>query len=337
MTLVDLNNSGTPPRATLGRLELRYPPLPQTLMEAMDLMEHPEKLEVGPVTEMVQRDPIVIARLLQIVNSSYYGLHHSIGSAERAVIMLGPVAVTGIVVGMNMLKLNAALQGDASDCFFKLIRHSVATAFLTRHLIEGPPRVDMGAAPRAHSRLGVSFTAGMLHDFGKIILVYNRPEEAVGFYAEGALERQIDLGDERELEQLLFGYDHTEAGEFVARKLNFPDLLIDIIRLHHDSEALQGRQDTHRLLRAVTAANLAAKAMGYAFSTEMTWEEIAENPVWSLILERERGRRDGIIGIMSEIYGLQEHLDTYVNSMISGPESATPPKQDASPPAEAAG
>src|SRR5690606_24720807 len=138
---------------TLQRLELRCPPLPQTLLEAMQLIERPEKLEVGPVTEMVERDPIVIARLLHIVNSAYYGLRHSVSSAERAVVMLGPVAVAGIVVGMNMLKLRTTLQGPAAETFRRLTRHSVATAFLTRHILEGPPRERPLSHHRASARM----------------------------------------------------------------------------------------------------------------------------------------------------------------------------------------
>ena len=67
-------------KATLGRLELRCPPPPQTLLEATKLIDEPEQLEVGPVTEMVQRDPIVVAKLLHIVNSAYYGLRRTINS-----------------------------------------------------------------------------------------------------------------------------------------------------------------------------------------------------------------------------------------------------------------
>ena len=94
------NSSPKTTKATLGGLELRCPPLPQTLLDATKLIDEPEQLEVGPVTEMVQRDPSVVAKLLHIVNSAYYGLRRTINSVERTVVMLGPVAVTGIVVGM---------------------------------------------------------------------------------------------------------------------------------------------------------------------------------------------------------------------------------------------
>lgn len=312
---------------TLSRLELRCPPLPQTLVEAMDLIEHPEKLEVGPVAEMVQRDPVVIARLLHIVNSAYYGLRHSISSAERAVVMLGPVAVAGIVVGMNMLKLRKAIDGPVEASFNSLIRHSLATAFLTRHLLDGSPRDRTAYARQNPNRIGVSFTAGLLHDFGKIILVFNYPTEAVEFYQKQTLIKHVEDPDLRVLEQLLFGYDHTEAGEFVARKLNFPDLLVDVIRLHHEPVYPTGTTESDQLLRATSAANLASKAMGYAFTQAVSWEEAARNEIWTLLIENDLRHMADTELLIAEIAGLQEHLDLYVQNMMSGPPPEAEKKQ----------
>jgi len=286
-------------------------------VEAMNLMERPEQIEIGPVTEMVQRDPVVVARLLHIVNSAYYGLRHSISSAERAVLMLGPVAVTGIVVGMNMLKLKSELDDAGAQCFQKLIRHSLASAFLTRHLLEGKPRELTPATARRSARVGASFTAGLLHDFGKIILVYNHPREAVDFYHRRNLDFQVSDQDERQLERLLFGYDHTEAGEFVARKLNFPDMLTDIIRLHHASEHLDGQGETHRALRATFAANLASKAMGYGFTSETMWDTVTINPVWEQLIRYDLRHHSYTEHLIEEIKNLQQYLDEYVGTMLA--------------------
>ena len=305
-------------KATLGRLELRCPPLPQTLLEATKLIDEPEQLEVAPVTEMVQRDPVVVAKLLHIVNSAYYGLRRTINSVERTVVMLGPVAVTGIVVGMNILKLNSILDGPAGRCFDRLIRHSISTAFLLRHLLEGMPRQRKGKANAG--RVGVSFTAGLLHDFGKIILVYNYPEEAVALYEERTLDEQLHEPDVRDLEQLVFGCDHTEAGEFVARKLGFPDSLTDVIRLHHSADEPSGNPDTDRLVRATAAANLASKIMGYAFDRTVDWDTALADPIWQQIIEQDLPQLETPNVLIEDLLNQQEHLDLYVSAMITRPE-----------------
>lgn len=309
------------PRRTLRGLELRCPPLPQTLVEALDLIDKPAQMEVGPVTEMVQRDPIVVARLLHTVNSAYYGLRHTISSAERAVVLLGPVAVAGIVVGMHMLKLRSILESPAGASFHRLIRHSIATAFLTRHLVEGTPR-DRSASRNRPARIGVSFTAGLLHDFGKIILVYNFSEEAVALYDQETIGQHVAAPDEREMEQLLFGCDHAEAGEYAARKLNFPDLLTDIIRLHHEPERPSGNADTDRLVRATAAANLASKAMGYAFTKASSWEQCADDPIWSLVAQHEPYRYPTPEAVIADLQTQQEHLDQYVEQLMESSQAA---------------
>ena len=307
-------------RPTLSKLELRCPPLPQTLVEAMDLIDRPEQLEVGPVTEMVQRDPVVVARLLHVVNSAYYGLRHTVSSAERAVVLLGPVAVAGIVVGMNMLKLRGAMTEATLQCFTKLSRHCLATAFLTRHLLEGPPRERTPHARRSPARVGVSFTAGLLHDFGKIILVYNFPDEAVRFFGEDALQQQVAGADRLELEQLLFGYDHTEAGAFVARKMNFPDLLTAVIHHHHDDPDAPddaASPEAARLIRAVRAADLAAKAFGFGFEFDLSWETCAEAPIWDRLARLDLPHHGSTNALLDNVAQQRDHLAAYVEGMMT--------------------
>lgn len=311
-------------RTTLNQLELRCPPLPQTLMEALELMHRPERLEVRPVTEMVERDPAVVARLLQTVNSAYYGLQRSISSTRRAVVMLGPVAVTGLVVGMNMLKLRSIMEGPAADCFMRLVRHNIATAYLARHLYDKLPAASSDL-PDAEL-VGDPFTSGLLHDFGKIILVYNSPDEAIALYEERSIEKEVHEPNIRQMEQLLFGYDHTEAGEYAARKLNFPDILIDVIAQHHTVEALERDDATGRMLRAVTGANLATKAMGHAFSKPISWEECMTHPVWEAMLTHDLPETDDHDHLRDVIRIEQDSLDAYV-AHLSYPSGSLPPLQ----------
>jgi len=301
--------------STLSHLELRSPPLPHTLVEAMDLINNPDQLEMDPVTTMVERDPIVVARLLQIVNSAYYGLQRSIDSVDRAVVMLGPVAVTGIVMGMNMLKLRNALEGPAARSFVKLIRHCIATAFLTRHIAEGPPRAYPDHTRQQARRIGASFTVGLLHDFGKIILVYNFPREAVELYERQTVADQVTSTDLRELEQLLFGFDHTEAGEYVARKLDFPDALTDVIRYHHDLDRTSENCETDRLIRATAAANTASKALGFAFTNSIRWETCTSDPIWDKILTPEFPQYQSAEMLFDDLRAQHDQLHEYVQNL----------------------
>ncbi len=296
-------------QTTLRRLQLRCPPLPQTLMEAMHLMNEPDRMEVRPVTDLVQRDPAVVAQLLHMVNSAYYGLRRTVECAERAVVMLGPVGVVGIVVGMNMLKLRGLMEGPAARCSHRLIRHSIAVAYLTRHLLESSP--DGHRAPR---RGGIGFTAGLLHDFGKLILLHSFPEEAVGLYEKRTLADHLEAQNRRQFEQLLFGCDHTEAGEYAARKLGLSDTLTYVIRLHHRPDATTNDAATDGLVRAVACANLAASALGYAGTQRIAWEACGEDPAWALFAP---GREDVVL---DDLCAQQEPLDAFVTAMSAAGE-----------------
>jgi HD-like signal output (HDOD) protein len=309
----------------LSRLELRCPPLPQTLTDALALIHRPERLEVGPVTDMVERDPAVVARLLQTVNSAYYGLEHPVSGTQRAVVLLGPVAVTGLVVGMNMLKLRSIMEGPAANCFLRLVRHNIAVAYLARHLYEDLPARP--AVPANDAFAGDAFTSGLLHDFGKVILVYNFPEEAVALYEDGSIEQEVHEPDHQQMEQLLFGYDHTEAGEFAARKLNFPAAIVTTIALHHDGDAMGNDGPQGRMLRAVTSANLAVKAMGHAFSKPIDWDACMAHPVWALMLERDLPEVEDARHLRDAIRIEQDSLDAYVEHLTQA-DGALPPPLD---------
>lgn len=248
-------------KGTLGRLELRCPPFPQTLLEAVEMIDRIEEVEVRPVVRMVERDPILVAQLLRTVNSAYYGLQRAITSPERAVVLLGPVTVVGLVAGMSMLRLRPLVTTGTSEISGRIIGHSLATACFARRIVEQTPGHVAQRAFPVLTRSGAAYTAGLLHDLGKFILLYNYPDEAATLYREGGLGESVVTEDAREQERLLFGCDHTEAGLVAALHFQFPDALADVIRLHHAPEARRGEgvdPATACLLRATAAASAAA-------------------------------------------------------------------------------
>lgn len=307
-------------RPPLGSLELRCPPLPHTIIEAFDLIDHPEKMDVMAVTRMVERDPSVAARLLQNVNSAYYGLRRTITSVERAVVLIGPVPVTGIVVGMNMLRLKSVVSMTAAETYTQLMRHSLASGFISRHLEEGPPG-SRRLPPHGAQQFGIAFTAGLLHDFGKIILVYNYPDQAVALYDGEALRQHVDEPDLTRLEALLFGCDHTEAGEYAARKLNFPELLVSVMRYHHrdahEAPPLDPPGQVAEVIEIVQAANLAARALGYGFSTPLSWADCIADPLWERLCRLPQIGFEDPQELLNDLYLQRHHLEAYVEPLAT--------------------
>ena len=129
--------------------------------------------------------------------------------------------------------------------------------------------------------------------------------------------------DETEIEQLLFGYDHTEAGEYVARKLNFPDQLVDVIRLHHEPKTSTGSPETDRLVRAVSAADAAARAMGFAFTRPMDADDVRNLPVWEKIASLDVRNFSTGYHLADDVLGLQSELEEYIR-LMGAPQPAAP-------------
>ncbi|MDX1531780.1 MAG: HDOD domain-containing protein, partial [Rhodothermales bacterium] len=237
------------------------------LAAAHALAERPAALSVRRVVALVERDPLIVAQLLQQANAAYYGLRHRVSSVERAVVLLGPVAVVGQIVGMGMLRLRPVADGPAGPLFLRVVQHSVATAYLARYLLCALPRAlrpngpdGAPALPPPPLREG-AYTAGLLHDLGKLLLVYNAAAAAAAFYEADALAAHVTVGDPREMERLLFGCDHAEAGSYAALRLGLPDPLAHVIASHHAPARAQGSEG--RLVRAIAAADAAAAAFGY--------------------------------------------------------------------------
>jgi len=266
---------------------LRLPPLPQTLAEILKVLHAPGAPTAEDVAAVIRRDPAVLTCILKHINSAYYGLRRSVTDIDRAVHMMGPKTAVGTVVSLCLLEIDELMDGPAGPCVRNLLRHSEATAFLTRYLLrEAPPREQESADERSSAKSD-GFTEGLLHDFGKLVLIYNYPEKAVSLYKNRVFQDYLAETDQRTLEQLVFGYDHTEAGGYAASEMNFPQGLIDVIRYHHDLDEAQGRTGAMETLKAVGAANRSTKAMGPSFAgvhptdIKLDWETCADHPVWS--------------------------------------------------------
>jgi HD-like signal output (HDOD) protein len=122
--------------------------------------------------------------------------------------------------------------------------HGVATAVIAEQV--GQRRYE---GPQSHL-----YTAGLVHDVGRLGLLLSGADYA------GLLAREFrSLDEASRLEQSLFGVDHAEAGAFLAKSWNFPPLLCNCIRQHH--ETINGHED--ELIRITQAACALATDLGY--------------------------------------------------------------------------
>lgn len=293
-------------------LDLRCPPLPQTLMLAAELSNQAEPPELEQAVQLVEKDPVAITRLLKIVNSAYYAQRGTITSIPRAVLILGPSSAVGIVMSMSMLELRSALDKTTAVPFVNLVRHSVATAFLAQRLIHRDPAYD-SEMPAYTELAGTAFTAGMLHDLGKLVLLYNHPGKAVAFYVSSAGLGPNPLDAERKA----LGFDHVAAGSFLTRSLNLPVALTEAISYHHDPLTADGKPIFFKkLLYAIVCASKVASSMGYAFDRPLTWEHCMSDPIWDIITEERVYEYASAPIMIEEMVDAKARLDSYLDSVF---------------------
>lgn len=190
------------------------PTLPSVLTRILDTIFDPgtSALELG---EIIAADQSLSAKLLQVVNSAFYGFPKQISSITQAIVILGFVEIRNLAFAATAFD---TISSDSSYDRVQLWRHSLATAMASERLVK-TLRLDVDGA----------FVLGLLHDVGKVALDALYTDS----FAEAAREAHAQRLYLRDIEQRVFGMDHSEAGALLAEHWNFPAGVVGPIRYHH--------------------------------------------------------------------------------------------------------
>ena len=229
-------------REILHRSEL-VPPLPDLVTRLLGLLSRQETEPVD-LERLLQNDQVLVAKMLAMVNSPFYGLHRTVGTVKEAVMVLGFRGVRSLVLATTTAKF---LQRDYS-CYGHepkgLWLHAVCVASGARHLAR-----RCGMLPDESEQL---FVCGLMHDIGKLLLV-----PYVQLDPGASCERAVV-----EHERATVGLDHAEAGALVTAKWNLSDEIQYVIRAHHERDYGTGDPRPVAIVRLVDAvAN--AHGVGY--------------------------------------------------------------------------
>lgn len=194
------------------------PTLSKVAMTIVTLARNPES-NLDELTAVIKNDPALTLTLLKIVNSAFYGFPQKIETIERAVIILGRDELIHLALGLGAAK---AIDQMPANGLYKpqaLWHHLMGTALICRFLYRRYLKKDDPGL----------FTAGLLHDFGKIFLVEHYPEAYDAVHLE-AVEHDIPL---YELEEECFGINHAIIGKHIGSTWNLPEALIQAAAFHH--------------------------------------------------------------------------------------------------------
>ena len=298
----------------MGNLQLNFPTLPHTFLRAMELSRDVENINIDEVVQVVQNDLSAVTRILRVVNSAYYGVRSEINSIRRAVVVLGPEAVLGIVMSMSLIDMRTNLNMTNAVPFLNLVRHSIATGFIARHLVSNTKMADDTNKDR-QELLNEAFTIGLLHDFGKIVLLHNFPDQASQLYEEAMPEDNSDeiiLGVERQV----FGFNHAETGGYLMKALNFPPALSVIVERHHTYSHTEDLPDSIKaLLHIIVFSNRLANTLGYGFNRQISEQVFAEDPIHDLLIDQRVFNISDKVILLDEAFKLRPSVEEYLNEV----------------------
>lgn len=197
----------------------RVRPFSQVVVRALQLLDDPD-VPASRLLEVIQYDPVITLRLLQVCNSAMFGLRRKVESLQQAMVLLGNQAMVRLLVTFGALDMmKDPLQGYGLERG-ELWHHAVACAILSQTFLREINH------PEDHT----VFTGAILHDVGKILL----NEYAGKQYAEiSQMVREHDRSS-LEAEREVLGIDHAHLGRLLGERWNLPQSIIVVIARHHD-------------------------------------------------------------------------------------------------------
>ncbi len=206
----------------IDRCVERIQPIPQVALKILRLINE-EQYEIGKLAEQIRSDQVISAKTLKLCNSSLFSRRLKIESLDHALSFLGMETLVKLVIASAMENFfDISIPGGYSLCKGGLYHHAIGTAIIAEKL----------AAKTGRAKPATAYTAGLLHDIGKVVLDQYVAAAYPLFYREMA-DQAIDLC---QAEKTIFGLDHTQVGSRLARQWSFPASLTDAIRHHHAPE-----------------------------------------------------------------------------------------------------
>lgn len=222
----------------------KLPPFPNVATRALDILDDPDT-SVDRLISIIQYDQAITANVLKLCNSAYYSLSRKVHSLREGLVLLGNAELKNIILASTVVKFFHKENRGYDLAKRELWKHAVATGIISRIVSN---RVTESEPPSL-------FTAALLHDIGKVVL-----SRFVDRYFEQIIAL-VNKGEHSFLEgeSEMLGIDHVEVGAKIAESWNFPEDIVQAIRLHHRPEEAS---DDDPLTPIIYLANIITLSMG---------------------------------------------------------------------------
>jgi putative nucleotidyltransferase with HDIG domain len=229
----------------------KMPSLPTTVAKILQVCNNPRALPAD-LNQVISLDPVLMGKVLRLINSAYYSLPNQVTSLVRAIIMLGINTVKNLALSTAVL--GNLGKGPASNVLNLegFWRHSICVGVTAKRVAR-----RRGVDPKLQEEY---FAAGLLHDLGKIPLNNYLPD----VYIQALEFADRDHRPLYSAETHILGMSHADVGLLVAGAWKLDRAIADGISHHHDVGSYQG--DHRDVVFTVAAANSFANALEIGYS-----------------------------------------------------------------------
>ncbi|RJQ53522.1 MAG: HDOD domain-containing protein, partial [Nitrospiraceae bacterium] len=197
--------------------------MPQTYLEMKKCFSHINTVSIESLAEIIEQDASVSAELLRWANSALFGQMHRVDTVERALMILGIDIVEGLLLSHSIYGSISSISRTVKDFSLKDFQtHSLACGILAKLLVGKMSHLDPKETDRA-------FTAGLLHDVGKLVEERYLADEFRKVLDAARLKKTLMI----EAEYEILGTTHEEIGKHLAEWWSLPAFLISAIQWHH--------------------------------------------------------------------------------------------------------
>lgn len=219
-------------RGLLARPEMRQlvgssnqlPSAPRTFIELSNALANPST-SARAVSEIIERDIGISARVLQLVSSAFYGLPRAVTSIGGAVAYLGVEVIKAIVLSVEVSRMFPLTQSIPDFSVDALQQQSMRASQFAKRILGHEPGGD------------VLLVAGLLQDTGQLVLA-SRAASRFGVALSTASAQKQPL---REVETDLFGASHAEIGAYLLGLWGLPQRVVSAVANHLEPQRMGGR------------------------------------------------------------------------------------------------
>lgn len=261
------------------------PAFPKSVQRVLELTRDVNSMPKDLV-EVIDKDPVLTVKILKVVNSAYYSLPKQITSVGHSVVYLGfntikNLALSIAAIGMLPKTNEAGFDGQ------QYLLHSLATAAIAKQVA-----LKAGDADPMDC-----FIAGLLHDFGKVVLAQFMPGEF-----RRALEVSQQQGTSLHLAlRETLGVDHAVVGAMLVEKWRFAPHLVETIRHQYGPELADSD-----MIACVFGANQISKKLSFGFAGNLLVEEFPP-----AVVKRLGGTLDEVIASLGDLNPLFEEAKIF--------------------------